>query len=290
MNLRQLRTLGAVLRHGSFAAAADRVGLSHAAVSVQMRELEATLGADLFDRSSRPVALTADGLRIARLADEVLFKLDSMRRLASGGEFAAPLVIGFVPTCVEHLLPRVLTALRQAFPELQVRIRSGLSGELSAAVVRRELDYALLTTPVVEIPELAITPIAAEPFYAIGPPDLAGIDSDAELIRAMPYIAFTQRTWVGGHIAARLQQRGIHLTPAIEIDSLAAIEGLVAGGFGVSIVPERLHARLDRHGLRRIPFGQPADTRQLSLVHHRQRPPSRVDAAVQDIFRHLPEA
>ncbi len=290
MNFRQLRTLGAILRDGSFAAAADRVGLSHAAVSVQMRELESTLGVDLFDRSSRPVALTADGLRIARLADEVLLKLDSIRRYASGDEPSPSLVIGFVPTCVEHLLPRVLTALRESFADLQVRVRSGLSGELSAAVVRRELDYALLTTPVVEIPELAITPIAAEPFYAIGPPGLAGAGSDAELIRAMPYIAFNRRTWVGAHIAARLQQRGIHLSPAIEIDSLAAIEDLVAGGFGVAIVPARLHARLDDRGLTRIPFGQPADTRQLSLVHHRQRPPSATDAAVQEIFRQLPEA
>ena len=84
MNLRQLRTLSTILDRGSFAAAADHIGLSHAAVSVQMNQLETTLSAELFDRSSRPVKLTADGVRIAQLAGEVL---DAERlRAADGGE------------------------------------------------------------------------------------------------------------------------------------------------------------------------------------------------------------
>ena len=62
------------------------------------------------------------------------------------------------------------------------------------------------------------------------------------MLRSLPYIAFNKHTWVGQHIAAKLQQRGIHIQASIEIDSLEAIENLVADGFGVSIVPLRLHA------------------------------------------------
>lgn len=287
MNFRQLRTLGAIKHHGSFAAAADRIGLSHAAVSVQMRELEAALGAELFDRSSRPVALTADGLRIARIADEILTRLESIRRLATEGEPYTSLVIGIVPTCVQYLLPRVLSALRERYPELQVRVRSGLSGELSAAVLRRELDYALLTMPEAEISGLEVTPIAREPLYVIGPAGLAAIATDVELIRAMPYIAFNRRTWVGQHIAARLQARGIHVTESIEIDSLEAIENLVAEGFGVSIVPRRLHAPVERNRLVQIPFDNPVDTRQLVLVRPAGEIDSRLDEAVRQIFLDL---
>lgn len=288
MNLRQLRSLTQILHHGSFAAAGDRIGLSHAAVSVQMQKLEAEFEVALFDRRNRPVTLTAEGLRIAGIALEIFDKLEQMRQVARGAEALGSVSIGCIPTSVHHLLPRVLTALRDEFPELQVRVKSGLSGELAAAVVRRELDYALVTAPLAAIPELAITAIAEEPFYVIGPASQRPVESDLALLRAMPYIAFNQRTWVGQHIAAKLQQRGIHVNEVIEIDSLEAIENLVAGGFGVSIVPRRLHATFDHAGLLQIPFGNPVDTRQLALVQHVDRPETRLNSAITRIFTDLP--
>lgn len=289
MNLRQLRSISTILQQGSFAAAGDRIGLSHSAISVQMQQLESSLGIELFDRSSRPVTLTVEGARIANIAGEVLDKLETIKRVASGAETLDSIAIGFIPTTVQNLLPRVLEALREEFPTLQVRVKSGLSGELAAAVARRELDYALLTTPVVEIPELDITAIASEPFYVIAPVDRAGIKADDELLRSMPYIAFSRRTWVGQHIAAKLQQRGIHIRESIEIDSLEAIENLVARGFGVSIVPRRLHAVINPENIVQLPFGTPVDTRQLALVQPVSRPKTRLDLAIKKIFTDLPD-
>ena len=232
--------------------------------------------------------MTVDGLRVAQLAGEVLDKVNQLKLEASGAKTAGSVSIGFIPTCVHHLLPRVLNAMRAGFPDLQVNVISALSGELAAAVLRRELDYALVTTPLVEMPELDITFIAEEPFHVIGP---AGTEaaSDAELLRALPYIAFNKRTWVGQHIAARLQQRGIHIRPSIEIDSLEAIETLVAGGFGVSIVPQRLHASKQPQEIATIPFGKPADTRRLTLIRHLGRPASSLDEAIKSIFVGLPD-
>ena len=286
MNFRQLRTLATVLDRGSFAAAGDRIGLSHAAVSVQMNQLESSLGVELFDRSRRPVELTTDGIRIARIAREVLEKIDHLRDEASGTSPTGSVSIGFIPTCVHYLLPLILESMRESFPQLQVSVKSGLSSELASAVIARELDYALVTTPQVEMPELEITPIATEPFYVIGPVG-TGLSSAAELLRSLPYIAFNKRTWVGQHIAARLQQRGIHIDASIEIDSLEAIENLVARGFGVSIVPLRLHAAAMSEDLVRFPFGDPVDTRQLTLIRHR-KPPSQLDAAIKTMFLELP--
>jgi len=287
MNLRQLRTLTTILEQGSFAAAGDRIGLSHAAVSVQMNQLEATLAVELFDRSHRPVGLTAEGVRIAQLARDVLEKVENLRLEASGSKTSGSVSIGFIPTCVHYLLPRILEAMRETFPQLQVSVKSGLSSELAAAVIGRELDYALVTTPLVEMPELEITTIASEPFYVIGPAGSAA-ETDAELLRSRPYIAFNKRTWVGQHIAARLQQRNIHIQASIEIDSLEAIENLVARGFGVSIVPQRLHAVPQDEKLVRIPFGDPVDTRQLTLIRHIGKPLSRLDDALKNMFLELP--
>ncbi len=288
MNLRQLRSLTGILQSGSFAAAGERIGLSPAAISIQMQQLEDSLGIELFDRSHRPVSLTAEGARIAALAQEALDKIENIR-LAAGGHLASgPISIGFIPTSVQYLLPRVLEALRESYPDLQVRVKSGLSGELAAAVSRRELDYALLTEPEVEMPELEITAVSAEPFYVIGPVDRQDIESDRALLSSMPYIAFNRRTWVGRHIAAKLQQRGIHVEQAIEIDSLEAIENLVARGFGVSIVPRRLHATINYRDLVHIPFCDPVDTRCIVLAQHAARPRSTLDRAIKSIFSALP--
>ena len=289
MNLRQLRTLSAIMQQGSFAAAGARIGLSASAISVQMQQLESTLGVPLFDRGSRPVRLTPAGARIAGIAGEVLAQLEHIRQVARGSERPDSVAIGFIPTTVEYLLPRVLEDLRALSPALQVRVKSGLSGELAAAVAERELDYALLTAPVVEMPELEITPIASEPFVVIAPAGCAGIDSDEELLRARPYIAFNRRTWVGRHIAARLQQRGIHIRESIEIDSLDAIENLVARGFGVAIVPRRLHADFDPGRIVQLDFGAPVETRQLALVQHVSRPRSTLDQAIKKTFTSLPD-
>lgn len=289
MNLRQLRSIATILQQGSFAAAGERIGLSQSAISVQMQQLEGSLGVELFDRSSRPVKLTVEGARIANIAGEVLDQLETIKQVASGNEALDSIAIGFIPTTVQNLLPRVLEALRQEFPALQVRVKSGLSGELAAAVARRELDYALLTTPAVEIPELEITAIASEPLYVIAPANRVEIEADDELLRSMPYIAFSRRTWVGQHIAARLQQRGIHIRESIEIDSLEAIENLVAKGFGVSIVPQRLHARINPENIVQIPFGTPVDRRELALVQHLSRPRTSFDLALKKIFRELPD-
>ena len=288
MNLRQLRSLAAIRKYGSFAAAGEHIGLSQSAISVQMQQLERSLDAALFERGNRPVTLTPDGARIAGIADEVLGRLAQIEGIAGGSETPGSVTLGFVPTTVHYLLPRVLEALREAWPELQVHVRSGLSGELSTAVAHGELDYALLTAPVTEIPELEFTAVASEPFYAIGPARLAGIDSDAKLLRSMPYIAFNRRTWVGQHIAARLQQRGIHVSDAIEIDSLEAIENLVVRGFGVSIVPRRLHDPVNTGRLLQIPFGSPVDTRELVLVRHAGRAQSSLDFSIRKIFTDLP--
>jgi DNA-binding transcriptional LysR family regulator len=268
MNLRQLQTLSAFLEHGSFAATGDAVGLSHPAVSVQMQQLEEDLGVALFDRTSRPAILTAEGMHIAQMGRDVLAQVEKIRQVAKGTQIAGSVSIGFVPTTVQRLLPLVLKALQLQYPDLQVSVKSGLSGELASAVLRRELDFAIVTSPIAKEPELVVTQIALEPLYVIGPAAQKGILDDAALARSMPFIAFSKKTWLGQQIAARLQSRGIIIAETMEVDNLDAIETLVSEGFGVSVVPQRLLARPLSKKLVRIPFCRPVETRKLVLIHH----------------------
>lgn len=287
MNLRQFATLAAFLEQRSFASTGDRVGLSHSAVSIQMYRLEEELGAALFDRSSRPPSLTREGLAVAELARGVLDLTERMRRVARGRDIAARIGIGFVPTALALILPGILRQLRDAYPDVQIGIKSALSGELAAAVVRRELDFALITSPVVQMPEIKVLEIGREPLFAVGPRSLGHLVSDAELVTALPFISFNKRAWLGQQIAAQLQARGLHPREGMEVDSLDTIEALVAEGFGVSVLPQRLLAPPLSERLTRIPFGDPVSSRRLSLIEHVNNRQTELEAAVRRIFRSL---
>ena len=255
-----------------------------------MQQFEDELGVEVFDHRSRPPLLTPIGAEIAKQARDVMAEIEKIRVIATGQDVAGSVSIGFVPTTHLTLLPLVLDELREAYPQLRVVVRSGLSGELAASVLQKELDFAILTSPATEIPDLDITEIASEPLYVIGPATQSDVTSDAALARSMPFISFSKATWLGQHIASLLQLRGIHINEVIEIASVDAIEKLVVNGFGVSIIPQRLFAEPLSDKLVRIPFCQPVEVRKLVLIQHAHGRKTSLEAAVRDICVNLHSA
>tara|TARA_B100000029_G_scaffold187983_2_gene185485 strand:- start:783 stop:1703 length:921 start_codon:yes stop_codon:yes gene_type:complete len=284
MNLRQLRTLTALLDQHSFSAAGERVGLSQSAVSVQMRQLEEDLGASLFDRNSRPPQLTETGENIALLAQDVLGQIEHIRSVAASRIVVDTVSIGFISTALPTLLPTVLSGLRERYPDIEIAVKFGLSEELAYAVARQELDFAIQTVPRENIPELVITEIASEPLYVIGPLSQADATSDAELAQRMPFIFFTKAAWLGQQIAARLQSRGIEVDEGFEVNSNEAAVQLVIEGFGVSIVPHGFLSPPLSEQVVRIPFCRPVEVRKLALISSIQSGKIPIAEAIHDIL------
>ncbi|MEJ5021529.1 LysR substrate-binding domain-containing protein [Ochrobactrum vermis] len=287
MNIRQLRTVVTFLKQQSFASTGDQIGLSPSAVSIQMLRLEQELGINLFNRTTRPPTLTVEGFAIAEIAQEILELEERIRRIAKGMDIAKSITIGFVPTTLTRILPRVISRLRDVFPDLQINIKSGLSGELATAVLRREIDFALITSPSTEMPELNVTEIAREPLFIVGPQSLKHVTSAVELVTALPFIAFNKRAWLGQKIAADLQIQAIYPTDGMEIDSLDTIEQLVSQGFGVSVIPQRLLSPPLAEHLKCLPFGQPPESRILSLIEHVGHRATELEATVRRVFQSL---
>ncbi len=276
MQISQLRTLVAIEASGSFSAAAARVNLSHSAVSVQMKQLEQDLGAEIFVKGRRPATLTPVGAQLAARARQLVAEFDALATLGRGDNTRGEITIGFVPTTLTALLPVVLAGLRDRFAELQVSVRSGLSTDLARAVERGDMDFAFLTAPLAPSRDLVLSPVADEPLMVISPPDAAsgekaGDGDLAAVFAARPYIAFSRESWLGGQIARALETLGISAAPAVELDSIDAIEMLVAEGFGNSVVPRRLLARPlgDRVRSRALPGGE---ARHLTLASHVSAP------------------
>jgi DNA-binding transcriptional LysR family regulator len=278
MNLRQLRTLVAIAEQGSFTAAGNAVGLSHSAISLQVKALEEELGIALVDRSQRPPRLTPSGGALVEQARRMAALVDEIRALGSDQVLAGSLAVGVVPTEMVHLLPPALARLRALHPKLAIRVRSGLSSELAQMVRGSELDVAVATRPDIAPEGLVLHPIAREPLVVIAPGD-AVEQTDAALIAAHPFIWFSRKTWAGQQIERLLQARGLRPTETMEVDSLEAIESLVAHGLGVSVVPERPGAPLATT-LRRLPFGNPQAARHLALIERDRNPKARLAAAL----------
>lgn len=267
MSIKALRTLLAIARHGSFAAAGKSLGLTPSAVSLQIGGLEQRLHAKLFERGARTPRLTPAGhVAIAR-AQEIIRLFDELPgALATDDAIAGTLMLGAIPTTLTGFLPDALGRLRRLHPELRVRLVAGLSAELAAAVDRGELDAALTTEPMERLPrDLAWTEVAREKLAVIAPPGARGRD-DKTLLEGYPLIRFNRRAWAGRLIDAELRRRKIAVVEGMELDSLEAIARMVKSGLGTSIVPARLAALPEARGLRVVPFGKPALTRIVGLV------------------------
>ena len=119
--IRFLRTFLAVAHHGSFSEAAEQVALTQAAVSFQMRSLEAELGRELFDRSGRLAILNAAGRELLPEIKHLLDLYDRMRLPRTvPGELAGSVSVGSIVSCM-GTLSKVVSSLKKAHPKLDVR-------------------------------------------------------------------------------------------------------------------------------------------------------------------------
>ena len=280
MNLRRLRTMVAIAEAPSFTAAGAALGLSHGAVSLHVRALEAELGVALVDRARRPPVLTDRGAALVEHARRMLAIADEIAGLGSATALVGTLAVGIVPSAMAGLAPPALAALRAAHPGLRLRIRTGLSADLALMVRSGELDAALTTAPEAAIPGLRAREAAREPLEAIAP-DSGGADAaqDARaLLQGRPFIWFSRRTWAGQMIERRIEEMGLGVDAAMEVDSLEAVEALVRHGLGVSVAPRRAGA--GRLGIRAAPLGDPPLWRALALLERHRNPRARLADAL----------
>src|SRR3954462_6839911 len=148
MTLRQLRYFDALARHGHFGRAAEACSISQPALSMQIKEMEETLGAVLLERSARQVTLTKFGEEIVQRVREILRSVDELGDFAraSPDRLAGRLRIGMIPTIAPYLLPKVIENLARMHPELDIHVRETLTpklikGSWRAGWIRRSLHF-----------------------------------------------------------------------------------------------------------------------------------------------------
>ncbi|MCH2076893.1 MAG: LysR substrate-binding domain-containing protein [Rhodobacteraceae bacterium] len=149
IDLKHLRAVKMIHEAGGLARAADLLHLTQSALSHQIKGLEDQVGVDLFVRRTKPLKLSAAGMRILRLADKVLPEIaaaeEEFRGLQTGKTGRLHIAIE-CHACFEWLFP-VLEAFRKAWPDVDVDIRPGLAFEAMPALMREEVDLVVSSDP-----------------------------------------------------------------------------------------------------------------------------------------------
>lgn len=265
MDSRQLRTLLAIVQHGSFAKAAEVVHVTPSAVSQQVQALEQEFDAILFERRSRPPSLTPQGVQVYEMAQNILRMIAETRAALSGNEVTGTFFLGSVRTSALGVLPRAIMKMREEFPLLKINLRVGNSSSLIAEVAAGRLDAAVVAENM-SIPQLIRwSPFLREPLWIIAPKHLASEDP-VDMLRNLPFVRFQSPVPLAALINTELARMQVATQDIAEMDSIASIINCVAEGMGISIVPDIARREPEAEALLYRPFGQPQVYRQIGLI------------------------
>ena len=243
ITLRQLSYFKALSEQRNFGRAAATVNVSQPALSVQIREMEASLGAQLVERRARDIVLTPFGRRILDHATRVLTEMQALTEAARWQDgLAGRLSLGIIPTVAPYILPGVLEALRSRDISLDVKVREARTDQLVAEVQAGQLDAAILALPVPRrdcrrgrssrtgsLSRAARRGWPRSDRGRCAAPDIAGSDlASAAGGRALP-----DRSGARG-----LRARRGHAQIDMGASSLSTLSRLVAAGFGLTLMPE----------------------------------------------------
>jgi DNA-binding transcriptional LysR family regulator len=282
MDIRQLKTFIAIAEHGTFAKAADAIGLTPSAVSQQIQALESEVRTALFDRSTRPITLNSHGLQMLEAAHNLVRSADDVIDAISGRAIGGTFTVGSVRSSAISLLPRAIVALKTDYPSLKIKLHVGNTDELLNDVVSGRLDSAMVAEYSGFPSSVRWSPFIQEPLFAIAPPGTPRL-SAPEMLSQLPFVKLQSRFRLAQLIETELAKSGIVTNVIAEIDVMAAIVACVVHGLGVSVVP---HIALQEapDAVISAPFGDPQVYRQIGLIERRT---STRAAVIDRLHQHL---
>ena len=274
ITLRQLRSLAALAEEAHFGRAAAAVNISQPALSVQIRELEAALGARLVERGGREVVVTPTGREVLRRARRILDEVSEIEQVARWDRgLGGRLRIGVIPTVAPYLLPSALPGLRARNPSLDLGVREALTDRLVEEVRAGALDAAVIALPAA-VPGLVAQPLFEDRFLLAGSPArMQALGADAVAMHPEDMAAGQLLLLDDGHcladqtLAACAVDRS-RIRMDLRAASLATLCRLVSEGFGLTLLPE-LAVRAEcaaAPGLRLARFAAPEPGRTIGLV------------------------
>src|SRR5271157_5963823 len=275
MNLRQLRYFDALAGHSHFGHAATACGISQPALSMQIKELEESLGAVLIERGARQVRLTKFGEEAALRVRDILRSVDELGDFAraSRDRLAGRLRIGMIPTVAPYLLPTVIGNLTRTHPELDIHVREALTSKLIQELVEGRLDTAIVALPVSE-PSLTEVALFAENFLLVRPGEDEGRPvPSSEMLREMRLLLLEEGHCFRDQALSFCNMKSSLPRQVLDANSLSTLVQMVSAGMGVTLIPEMAMAVEARSASVSVArFKNPQPSRTIGMIWRKKSP------------------
>lgn len=290
VTLRQLQAFVEVARQGSFTRAARRLLVSQPALTVTIKEFEDELGVKLFDRTTRRVQLTGEGADFLptaeRLLADVRTAVDDVRAVAQRRRGRVGLAA--LPSVAMEILPAVLERFSAACPAISVHLHDANASGVQASVRDNTVDFGV-GSPWQPDSDLAFTPLLHDRFVMVCRAD----HPLAEATGALTWQALEGHTFLG--LAADTGIRPLLqaapglpaglLQPHYEFSNIAALQGMLAAGIGITALPRLAVPRRAAADCVFRPLVKPTISREICLITRRGRALSPAAQALSEMLR-----
>jgi DNA-binding transcriptional LysR family regulator len=281
LELRQLRYFLTVAEELHFGKAALRLHMTQPPLSQAIQGLEQLLGAPLFARNRRGVALTAAGSALLPEARRMLAQAQALPQLvqrAAAGEVGR-LALAFVSSADYSVLPPFLRAYRAAYPQVQIALQEATSDLQLEDLLHSRIDAGLLIPPLPEKTrqELAYLPVLKEPLVLAAPQGLPALRGKRKValnsLPALPLIIFPRAISPALYDAILSVFGAAGITPEIgqEAIQMQTIVSLVSAGMGIALVPQSV-SNLMRPGVEYRALSDPTPLVETGLAWRRDNP------------------
>lgn len=242
IEFRHLRTIKAIHDCGGLARAADQLNITQSALSHQIKGLEDQAGVELFVRRSKPMKLSAAGMRLLRLAEQILPQIEAAQAefssLRDGNSGRLHIAIE-CHACFEWLFP-VLETFRKHWPDVDVDIKPGLAFDALPALQKEEVDLVVSSDPeeipgvtFVELFDYAPVFVAASTHPLAAKPYVDAVDFRGETLITYPVERSRLDIFSQLLIPAKVEPAAVR-----QVELTAVILLLVASNRGVSVLPD----------------------------------------------------
>lgn len=292
LTLRQLRYFEALAQHGHFGRAAVACAISQPALSMQIKELEETLGAELFERNARQVRLTSLGEAFALRVRDILNSVDDLEDLAraAGNRLVGRLRIGVIPTIAPYLLPTIIGNLTRMNANLDIHVRETLTQRLIEELAEGRLDAAIVALPVSE-PSLTEVALFEESFVLVRPSTDHGKPIPSrDSLREMRLLLLEE-----GHCFREQALSFCNMQSPLPRDlhygsSLTTLVQMVSAGIGVTLIPDMAVAVETRSASVSVArFEGPQPARTIGMIWRRTSPLAKQLLQIGDLVRRSAE-
>jgi len=278
LTLKQLRYFEALAQHHHFGRAANACAVSQPALSVQIRELEDTLGAKLFERGARKARLTSFGDEFALRVRPILRSVDELGELAlaSRDRLVGRLRIGIIPTIAPYLLPAIIGNMTRMNDAIDLQIRETLTPQLVDELTEGRLDAAVVALPISE-PSLTEIALFEENFVLVRPNRDAGKPvPNREALREMKLLLLEEGHCFRNQALSFCNIQSSRPREILDASSLATLVQMVGSGMGVTLIPEMAIAVETRSAPVSIArFSEPQPARTIGMIWRKTSPLSK---------------